>query len=398
MLKGLNSPWRMIGAQSWKSIVRRPGRSAVTATGVAVGLAIFLTAMGLSSSTNAAVNATFDKLATTQIQISDIRPQDVSPLFDTDFDAAVARIDGVLAGGQLWLASSSVTVSRTVAHESPALTTSLIAVSPGALDAVGATTGFGRNPNGRVLDGAPWVLLGPRAARDLGLESFAPGTAVFIRGRAVTVAGVLESVGSAPELSTAVMVEPAVVADVLGVPAVGADEAGVVRVRPGSARVVAAALALAVRPNDPARVGVLSPPEALSLRSSVQGSLTGLMLGMAALTLVMGGLAIGNSLMSAVAQRAGEIGLRRALGASRAQIVGQFLFEGAVLGVAGAIAGTIAGLCSLLVVASHNGWVAVLDPTLIYLAPAAGALVGLGASAHPAGRAAHLVPAETLRR
>ncbi len=102
-------------------------------------------------------------------------------------------------------------------------------------------------------------------------------------------------------------------------------------------------------------------------------------------------------MLMSVAQRSGEIGLRRALGASRRHVVAQFLFEGSAIGALGSLVGTVAGEAALIVLAMLNGWQPVLARSTLLVGAGAGVLVGIAASVYPALRAARIDPATTLR-
>lgn len=388
----------MLLQQAARSVTRRPGRAAGTALGIAVGIAVYLTTVGLSLSASAAVNATFDEVAATEIAVSDNREDPATSLFDATFDQDVQAVIGVVAGGQLWALASGVVVARSGVVGAPAITTSLLVVSPGALDAVGAVVGSGRLYDSAGAIAGPVAVLGPRAARDLGVSSVQPGVAVVIGDRPIPVVGVLSDVGSAAELGSAVLLPPASADLIPGYSTVGVRQGGVVRTVLGGAGVVASALPVVIRPEAPERVGVLVPPDPTELRGQVQMSLDGLTLAIAGLAMAMGGIAIFNALLASVAQRAGEIGLRRALGASPRHVVAQFLAEGGMLGLGGAVVGTALGLVALVVTAHASGWQPVLAPGLAWAAPLVGTVVGLVASVYPARRAARLRPAESLRR
>jgi putative ABC transport system permease protein len=98
-----------------------------------------------------------------------------------------------------------------------------------------------------------------------------------------------------------------------------------------------------------------------------------------------------------VMERVGEIGLRRALGASRRQVAGQFLLESTTIGLLGGIVGAALGIAVVVCVAAVKEWTPVLDLRLALGAPLAGALVGLVAGLYPSLRAARMEPVDALR-
>jgi putative ABC transport system permease protein len=107
---------------------------------------------------------------------------------------------------------------------------------------------------------------------------------------------------------------------------------------------------------------------------------------------------IANTTLVAVLERAGEIGLRRALGARPVHIAAQFLTESTALGLFGGLVGASIGVAAVLAVTVCHNWTALLDPRIVLAAPAAGAVIGLLAGLYPALRAGTVEPADALRR
>jgi macrolide transport system ATP-binding/permease protein len=115
------------------------------------------------------------------------------------------------------------------------------------------------------------------------------------------------------------------------------------------------------------------------------------------LSLIVGAIGIANITLVSVMERTGEIGLRRAIGATRAHIAAQFLFESASMGVVGGILGASLGVIVVVAVSAYQFWTPVLDPAAPFLAPLIGGLIGLLSGAYPALRAARLEPVEAFR-
>jgi putative ABC transport system permease protein len=128
-----------------------------------------------------------------------------------------------------------------------------------------------------------------------------------------------------------------------------------------------------------------------------KGQFTTLLLGLGAVALLVGAIGIANIMVISVLERRGEIGLRRALGATRRHISTQFLAESALLAALGGIAGLLLGALATLVysLAQNEPWVV---PTYVLIAaPAAGFAIGAIAGLYPAAKAARLSPTEALR-
>lgn len=389
----------MLLVQSARAVLRRPGRSLATAVGVALGVTVLIVTVGLSTSAQAQINATFDELRATLVRVSDNDDQAGTGLFDEfgsgpPFDQQIGQLSGVVTGGELWGVGTAPVVAN---PGSGALSLDLLAASPGAMHAAGAELGWGRFYDDTEADSLV-VMLGPQAAHALDI-TWLPGASertITVDGRPALLAGVLADAGAAPELSSAVLVSPRSARQIGTDTTVG--QGALVRTELGAVQSVVRHLPNLVEPTDPNRVGVLVPPEPEQLRTSVQGSVDSLALAVAAFSVVVGALGITSSMLTAVGQRAGEIGLRRALGGSAGWVLAQFLAEGAGLGLLGGLLGTVCGVLALAIAAIANGLVPVIAMSAVLAMPAAGAVIGMLASIYPAVRAAATTPAQSLRR
>jgi len=393
-----HADWAMIFHQSFAATARRPGRSAATAVGIALGIAVFLVTVGWSQTVGSQINQTFDELAATKIVVNDTQGDIAGDqVFPTNTSQIVAQIPGVVAGGRLWGGGTSAIKTSAVA---PEVDLPVTFVDPDTLQAAGATIASGRTFTNAESD-QPVALLGKNAALALGITTLRPDLTVEITNQhtRALIIGILESAGSLSQLDHALIVAPnaPVALGTIASSPLPSDTSVIVRTELGVAVQVAKKLPMALLPNDPERLGVLLPPEPVALRGNVQNSLDTLAFGAASLSLLIGGIGIMYSMLNAVSQRSGEIGLRRSIGAARRHIVVQFLIEGALLGVIGAIIGVIAGELSLLLLAAVNSWNPVLDRRYLGFAPIVGLLIGVLAALYPALRAASINPAETLR-
>jgi len=113
--------------------------------------------------------------------------------------------------------------------------------------------------------------------------------------------------------------------------------------------------------------------------------------------LLVGAIGIANVTLVSVIERTGEIGLRRALGATRRHIAVQFLLESAAMGFIGGVIGASIGTLVVVAVAGYQSWTPVLDPLVPFAAPLLGGLVGLISGSYPALRAAGMEPVDALR-
>jgi putative ABC transport system permease protein len=144
-------------------------------------------------------------------------------------------------------------------------------------------------------------------------------------------------------------------------------------------------------------VSVADPADALIARADASAAFQGLFLGLGAVALLIGGIGIANVMVIAVLERRGEIGLRRALGASRQHIGLQLVAEAALLATSGGAGGAVLGGFATTVYAAQRHWSTTV-PALVLLAAVGIALVvGVTAGLYPALRAARLAPAQALR-
>lgn len=167
--------------------------------------------------------------------------------------------------------------------------------------------------------------------------------------------GVLGSVPLAPELDSSALVGWPSAQTYLGFD--GHPTTVYVRAQEEQVRAVRDVLARTVSPERPNDVAVSRPSDALAAREAAQSALSGLLLGLGGVALLVGGVGVGNTMVISVLERRGEIGLRRALGATRGQIRGQFVMEASLLSVLGGAAGTVLGTVITAGFAGYRGWV-----------------------------------------
>lgn len=397
--------WRDLIGEAAVGIVRRPGRSLLTALGTVVGVGAFVATTGLASTAQAQVSERFDALAATQVRVLDGRPAGLDRgagdgaehPFPPDAQQRLERLNGVEHAGLYWeVTDRGLDVRLLAAPSRRPRDVTVMGVSPGALLAARPVVRTGRLYDAFAEEhAAPVAVLGRVAAEQLGINRVDNQPALFIRDVPYTVVGIIDDVARVPELLQAVIIPGATAAREFTNE--GATYTVLVEVAPGAAQLIASQAALALRPEDPDRLDVRAPPDPGELREEIEDDITGLLYGLAGLALLVGVIGIANTTLVAVLERRAEIGVRRALGARRRHIAGQFLAESATLGTLGGVLGTSLGVLVVVFVASRREWTTTLDPVLVLPAPILGAVTGLLAGLQPAWRAARITPAAALR-
>jgi predicted lysophospholipase L1 biosynthesis ABC-type transport system permease subunit len=208
------------------------------------------------------------------------------------------------------------------------------------------------------------------------------------------VVGILDGVARQPGLLGAVIIPEGTAKRDFGLTS---PELVVVETRIGAATLISQQAALALRPDGPRGLKVAAPTEPQRARDRVQSDLSLLFLMLGGVSLLVGAIGIANVTLVSVIERTGEIGLRRALGATRRHIAMQFLLESAAMGFVGGVIGASIGTLVVVAVAGYQSWTPVLDPLVPFAAPLLGGLVGLISGSYPALRAASMEPVEALR-
>jgi putative ABC transport system permease protein len=149
-------------------------------------------------------------------------------------------------------------------------------------------------------------------------------------------------------------------------------------------------------PENPSEVDVSQPSDALTAQADAAGAFDTLFLGLGAVVLLVGAVGVANIMIISVLERRQEIGLRRALGATRGQIRIQFLSEAILFALIGGFVGVIAGAICTAVYAHIKGWPTVIPAEAWTGGLAAALLIGALAGLLPAIRAARLSPTQAL--
>jgi putative ABC transport system permease protein len=240
----------------------------------------------------------------------------------------------------------------------------------------------------------PAAVLGAAAAQRLGIDRVWPGERIWAGGQWLYVVGILNPATLAPEIDSSILV---------GFPAAekylhfdGHPSQIYLRATTSQVTTVDNLLAAQANPENPAQVNVSQPSDALTAQADAAGAFDTLFLGLGAVALLVGAVGVANIMIISVLERRSEIGLRRALGATRAQIRTQFLSEAILLALAGGAAGVILGTVATAIYAHAKGWAIVIPSQAWAGGLAAALLIGALAGLLPAIRAARLSPTQAL--
>jgi putative ABC transport system permease protein len=213
------------------------------------------------------------------------------------------------------------------------------------------------------------AVLGPGAAKRLGVSTVATNPTVFVGYHAYAVMSVLSSSGTSPELGSAVILPATTVLEVYGPPASSAPAALLIRTELAAAELIAVQAPLASAPDSPVSLVSEAPPDWSKLTDPVRTSMNSLLLGLAAIALVIGCVAIANTTLTSVMERSGEIGLRQAMGAAPIHVATQFVAASAIQGNMGGLIGGAVGVTTVLVVCLGQRWTPHLDWRLVAASP-----------------------------
>jgi len=385
---------RDIGPLAALGLRSRPLRAVLSAAGVALGIATMVAVLGISSSSRAQLVAQIDALGTNLLTVTpgqSFSGQTVT--LPAAAPAMVRRIGPVLAASAIGDVNANVYRSDRI----PGANTEAITVY--SADTSLLSTLQGHLARGRFLSAAtvryPAVVLGADAASALGVDRADGSVLVWLGHRWFSVVGILDRLPLAPELDRTALIGLPAARHLLH--ASGSPVQIYVRTNPASVAAVQSVLAATADPAAPQDVAIANPADALTARADASAAFQGLLLGLGAVALFVGGIGIANVMVIAVLERRAEIGLRRALGATRVHIGTQFVAEAALLAVAGGTAGAVLGGFTTTVYAAARHWNAVVPAPVLLAAVAIALALGAVAGLYPALRAARLPPAEALR-
>jgi putative ABC transport system permease protein len=379
-------------------------RAALSALGIAIGVAAIVAVLGLSSSSQAGLLAEINQLGTNLLDVTtgqNFSSQSVPlPL------AAPGMIGRI---GPVYDVAYIGTLANANAYRSPLIPpveTNALSVAASNLNlpgAVGTTVAQGRFLNAATAT-EPVCVLGAAAARRLGIDRVSPGERIWVGGMWFYVAGILNPAALAPEIDDSVLIGFPAAKTYLGYtsvldgrPAIGNPTEIYVRAETNQVNAVYNVLASTANPENPSEVDVTQPSSTLVAEADTKGAFNGLFLGLGAIALLVGAIGVANIMIISVLERRSEIGLRRALGATKAQIRTQFLTEAILLALIGGATGIGAGALATAIYAHTKHWTTEIPAVAWGGGIGAAILIGAIAGIVPAIRAARLSPTDALR-
>jgi putative ABC transport system permease protein len=369
-------------------------RAGLSALGIAIGVAAIVAVLGLSASSQAGLLAEINQLGTNLLTVSD----------GQNFGGGTAELPTTAPGmigriGGVQQVQSMGAVSGAKAFRTPYIPSedtnglTVQAASLGLLSVVATTLAQGHYLNFATAR-EPVVVLGAVTAQLLGIDRIYPGERVWVGGQWFYVAGILKPAVLASAIDSSVLVGYPAAKQYLGFD--GHPSTIYIRAETGRVNAVDGLLAATANPENPSGVSVSQPSDALVAQADAKSALNGLFLGLGAVALLVGAVGVANIMVISVLERRSEIGLRRALGATKAHIRNQFLSEAILLGLLGGTVGVALGVAATAVYAYSKGWATVI-PTEAWAGGIAASLcIGAVAGLVPALRAAHLSPTQAL--
>jgi putative ABC transport system permease protein len=382
----------------------RPLRAALSALGIAIGTAAIVAVLGLSSSSQAGLLAEIDRLGTNMLTLEAGQSVTGQPAqLPLEAPARITHLADVqrlahtaLVKGENVYRSRLIPVTNTGGLQVRAAAPNLLSVlNTGLARGAWLTPGTAREPV---------AVLGSAAAQRLGIERIFPDQRIWLGGQWFNVAGVLDSSPLEPDIDNSALIGYPAAARYLGYVSLvhGRQQAGppssiYVRADTDHVAAVQARLAPTANPEAPDEVNVSQPSDALTARAAAAGAFDSLFLGLGIVALIVGAVGVANIMIISVLERRSEIGLRRALGATRAQIRTQFLAESILLALIGGVVGVLAGAFATAVYAGTKSWAVVIPVEAWTGGIASAILIGAFAGLLPAVRASRMPPTAALR-
>lgn len=401
-IKATSMSWRDLTSESVAGLASRPGRTVLTILGTVLGISALVATVGIAQTAGNRIVGSFSELEATSVTVSNEQSYwggGPRTPFPRDVEDRIGRLNGVTAVGVMGQVTVGDDFASSVPLDDPAglneYQIDVYAASPGLLDAVKGEIRMGRwFDAGHESRADDVVVLGPAAAQRLGVYRVDQQPVIFLGEKPFVVMGILRDVSRQPSLLDAIIMPESTARYHYGYVSGSTVQ---IDVQLGAAELIGKQAPIALNPDDPSVYRVRVPPSADSLRNQVESDVNSLFLILGGVSLLVGAIGIANVTLVSVLERVGEIGLRRAVGARRRHIAGQFLVESTAMGLVGGIIGATLGILVIVIIAASRQWTPVLSPLIPVVAPLLGAATGLLAGIYPSLRASALEPVDALR-
>ncbi len=406
--------WAETARSAWESLIERRGRSALTMLGILIGITAVILTVGLGEGAQAKVSSAISALGSNLLTITPgssttglVRGGlgSASDLTLSDAQALSSKLDAPDIAKVAPVAQSSATLTA----GSNNWTAPITGTTPAYTAVRDRQVVDGTNlTNADVSKGNNVAVVGSEVAEEL--FGFTPpvGQTMDISGVPFNVIGELNTAGSsgASNEDDIVLIPITTEENLFGTSGPYPDSVSDIYISATSSSTISAAyqeaddLLLQLH-------GITTPADAdftitpqttlLSTATSVSKTLTTLLAGIAAIALLVGGIGVMNIMLVSVTERVGEIGLRKALGATPGLILRQFLLEAGVLGLVGGLAGVVLGVLGAVVLPHLISDPITISPVAVIGSVVVAAGIGLIFGVYPASRAARLSPIDALR-
>ena len=369
-------------------------RAGLSALGIAIGVAAIVAVLGLSASSQAGLLAEINQLGTNLLTVSNGQSLTGGTAeLPASARGMITRISSVQQ------VQSTGTVTGANAYRTPyvpSVDTNGLTVQAAGLNllpVLATTVAQGHYLNAGSAQ-EPVAVLGAAAAQLLGIDRIYPGERIWVGGQWFYLAGILKPAALASAIDTSVLIGYHAAKKYLGFD----GRPSTIYLRAQGDRVLAVdnLLAATANPENPSEVNVSQPSDALVAQADAKSALNGLFLGLGAVALLVGAIGVANIMIISVLERRSEIGLRRALGATRGHIRTQFLAEAILLGLLGGTLGVALGAAATAVYANTKHWATIIPTEAWAGGIAASLIIGALAGLIPALRAARLSPTQAL--
>ncbi|MGV1008664.1 MAG: ABC transporter permease [Dermatophilaceae bacterium] len=405
--------WVETARTAYDAIRTRRMRSALTVLGILIGIAAVILTVGLGQGAQQRVTESINKLGSNLLIVTPGSSTSASGLRGGLGSATTLTVDdaGVLADSSVApdianVAPTSQTSSALVAGTST-WTTTVVGTSPAWVSVRARTVAQGRFFTAEeVTSESAVAVIGSTTASQLFTSGSPLGQSITVGGKPFTIIGVLASEGSTtvgdqddtlvvPMSTYATKVSTS--GNPRSVSQIYLEAKDAVSLSAAYQEATNALLNLHGVTTSSADFSVSSQQSIVDTATTTTRILTVLLAGIAAISLLVGGIGVMNIMLVSVTERVREIGLRKALGATPRAILRQFLVEASLLGLAGGLCGLALGFAGAMLLPNLIGQPVTISPLASVGALVVSLAIGIGAGVYPASRAARLAPIDALR-